>query len=93
MEHRTKVGVRVPLLLRSRWRDGGMQDVVLLCVVHVIKSLHRAADLLTGHLLKESEGKAVSPRAVLSSDDEGVELRLPGINLRPESQTLWHTEL
>lgn len=93
MEHRTEVGVLVPLLLRSRWRDGGVQDVVLLCVVHVIKSLHCAADLLTGHLLKESEGEAVSPRAILSSDDEGVELRLPGINLRPEGQTLRHTEL
>lgn len=70
-----------------------MQDVVLLRVVHVIKGLHGAADLLAGHLLEEGEGKAVSPRAILSSDDEGVELRLPGVHLRPESQTLWHTEL
>lgn len=93
MEHRTEVRVLVPLLIRSRRRDGGVQDVVLLCIVHVIKSLHCAADLLTGHLLKEGEGKPVSPRAILSRDDEGMELRLPGINLRPESQTLWHTEL
>lgn len=93
MEHRTEVGVLVPLLLRSVRRDGGVQDVVLLRVVHVVKSLHSAADLLAGHLLKEGESKAVSPRAILSSDDEGVELRLPGINLRPESQTLRHTEL
>lgn len=93
VEHGTEVGVLVPLLFRSRRRDGGVQDVVLLCVVHVIKGLHCAADLLTGHLLKEGEGKAVSPRAVLPRDDEGVELRLPGINLRPESQTLRHTEL
>ena len=59
----------------------------------MVKSLHGTADLLTGHLLEEGEGEAVGPRAVLSGDDEGVELRLPGIHLRPERQTLWHAEL
>lgn len=93
MEHRTRLGVLVSQVLESRWRGGSVQDVVLLCVVHVVKGLHGTADLLTGHLLKEGEGKAVSPRAVLSGDDEGVELRLPRINLCPERQTLWHTEL
>ena len=70
-----------------------MQDVVLLCVVHVVKSLHSTADLLTGHLLEEGESKAVGPRAVLSGDNKGVELRLPRINLCPERQALWHAEL
>lgn len=70
-----------------------MQDVVLLRVVHVVKSLHGAAYLLAGHLLKESEGEAIGPRAVLSGDDEGVELRLSGVCLRPKRQTLRHAEL
>lgn len=70
-----------------------MQDVVLLCVVHVVKGLHGTADLLTGHLLKEGEGKAISPRAILSGYDVGVELWLPRINLRPERQAFGHTEL
>lgn len=70
-----------------------MQDVILLCVVHVVKSLHGAADLPAGHLLEEGEGKAVGPRAVLSGDDEGVKLGLTRVHLCPEGQTLWHTEL
>lgn len=70
-----------------------MQDVILLCIVHVVKSLHGTTDLLTSHLLKEGESKAIGPRAVLSGDDEGVKLRLPRVNLCPERQTLWHTKL
>ena len=93
VEHGAMVGQVVPLLLEPRWWGGSVQDVVLLCIVHVVKSLHGTADLLTGHLLEEGEGEAVGPRAVLSGDDEGVELRLPGIHLRPERQTLWHAEL
>ncbi len=93
VEHGARLGVLVPLVLKSLWRSGSVQDVVLLCVVHVVESLHGAADLLAGHLLEEGEGKAVGPRAVLSGDDKGVELRLPRISLRPERQTLRHTEL
>lgn len=70
-----------------------MQDVVLLGVVHVVEGLHGAADLLAGHLLEEGEGEAVRPGAVLPGDDEGVELRLPGVHLRPEGQALRHAEL
>lgn len=93
VEHGTGLGVWVTLILRSLWGGGSVQDVVLLCVVHVIKSLHGTADLFTGHLLEEGESKAVGPRAVLSGDDKGVELRLPGVNLCPEGQSLWHAEL
>lgn len=95
MEHGSslRVLVLVSLLLESRRRGGSVQDVVLLCIVHVVKSLHGAADLLTGHLLEEGEGEAVGPRAILSGDDKGVKLRLPRVDLRPECQTFWHTEL
>lgn len=93
VEHGARLGELVSLVLRSLRRGGSVQDVVLLCVVHVVKGLHGTADLLTGHLLKEREGEAVSPRAVLSGDDEGVELRLPRVNLRPERQAFWHAEL
>lgn len=91
MEYGTRLGVLVSRVLGRR--GGSVQDVVLLCIVHVVESLHGTADLLTGHLLEEGEGKAVGPRAVLSSDDKGVELRLSRIRLRPERQTFWHTEL
>lgn len=65
------------LVLRSFRGGGGVQDVVLLRIVHVVEGLHGTADLLARHLLEEREGKAVRPRAVLSGDDEGVKLRLP----------------
>lgn len=83
----------VSQVLGSLRGGGSVQDVVLLGVVHVVKGLHGTADLLAGHLLVEGEGKAVRPRAVLSGDDEGVELRLQGIKLRAERQALWHTQL
>lgn len=93
MEHGTRRGVLASLVLGSLWGGGSVQDIILLCVVHVVKSLHGTADLLTGHLLEEGEGKAIGPRAILSGDDKRVELRLPRVHLRPERQTLWHTEL
>lgn len=75
---------------RCGWR---VQDVVLFCIVHVIECLHGTADLFAGHLLKEGEGKAVGSGAVLSCDNEGVELRLADVCLSAEGQALWHTEL
>lgn len=93
VEYGPRLGVMVSLLVGSTWGGGSVQDVVLLCIVHVVKSLHGTADLLTGHLLEEGEGEAVGPRAVLSGDDKGVKLWLPRVNLRPEGQTLWHAEL
>lgn len=75
---------------RCGWR---VQDVVLFCIVHVIECLHGTADLFAGHLLKEGEGKAVGSGAVLSRDDEGVELWIAGVGLCPERQAFWHTEL
>lgn len=93
VEHVARRGVLVSMVLRCRRGGGSVQDVVLLRVVHVVESLHGAADLLAGHLLEEGEGEAVRPRAVLPGDDEGVELGLAGIDLRPERQTLGHAEL
>lgn len=91
VEHGTGLGE--PLVLRP-WRGGGgVQDVVLLRIVHVVESLHCTAYLLAGHLLEESEGKAIGAGAVLSGDDERVELWLSGVDLRPERQTLWHAKL
>lgn len=88
-----RVGMEVALVLGAPRGGGGVQDVVLFGIVHVVQGLHGAADLLAGHLLVESEGEAVRPRAILPRDDEGVELRLTCVRLRAEGQTLWHTQL
>ena len=76
------------------WGGGGrVQDVVLLGVVHVVEGLHGAADLLAGHLLIEGVDKAVGAGAILPGDDEGVELGLAQVRLRPERQAFGHAQL
>lgn len=67
--------------------------LLLLGVVHVVEGLHGAADLFAGHLFEERERKAVGARAVLSRDDERVEMGLATIRLSPKRQTLRHAEL
>lgn len=62
-------------------------------VVHLVQRLHGRADLRAGHLLIEGVDEAVGPRAVLPGDDEGVEVRLPWLRLRPERQAFGQTEL
>ena len=90
---RRRAGPRRRVLGTQRRGGGRVQDVVLLGVVHVVEGLHGTADLLAGHLLEEGEGKAVGPGAVLPRDDIRMELGLPCVHLRPEGQTLWHTQL
>lgn len=75
---------------RCGWR---VQDVVLFCIVHVVERLHGTADLFARHLLKEGEGKAIGSGAVLSRDNERVELGLAGVRLGAEGQALWHAKL
>lgn len=72
---------------------GGTDAAVLLCIVHLVQCLHGCADLLARDLLVEGEHKAVRAGAVLPGDDEGVQLRVPVIRLRPEGQPLGHTQL
>lgn len=56
----------------------------MFCVVHLVEGLHGRADLWAGHLLVKGVDEAVGPRAILLCDDEGVELRIPLVHLRPE---------
>lgn len=53
-------------------------------VVHLVEGLHGRADLWTGDLLVKGVDETVGPRAVLLCDDEGVELWVPLVRLRPE---------
>lgn len=59
--------------------------------MHLVEGLHGRADLWAGHLLVEGVDEAVGPRAVLLCDDEGVELWITLVSLRPEREPFRHT--
>lgn len=65
----------------------------MLCIVHLVESLHGGADLWAGHLLVEGVDEAVGARAILLRDDEGVELWITLVCLRPERQAFRHAQL
>lgn len=62
-------------------------------MVHLVERVHGRNNLSAGHLLVERVDEAVGTCAIVTSNGEGVEVRIQSVCLGAEGQTSGHAEL